>query len=83
MDLLESPHHSLPPPHEIFATHHKFSPWILGIILLTITVGIFSWAMLLTQKEPEPMMNEVCIKVITRARNMETGEVRDLPIPCK
>ena len=53
--------------------------------MVLIATGLIYWDetrkdTLLSPNKPDT--DEVCIQVITPARNPQTGEVRDFPTPC-
>ena len=70
---------------EILTMHRKVSPITLGALLFIVIFGIFIWMKPITLKEI-PVQGSgdgvMCAQVITPARNIKTGEIKDFPTPC-
>lgn len=57
-----------------------------GLLVVVLGFGYYLFGMRSSEPEtpqlPETNEPEICIQVITPARNPETGEIREFPTPC-
>jgi len=66
----------LEPKRNRFLNHRFLYGVILVLILGVIVGGVALW------KVKNESASQICIQVITPAKNSTTGEVRDFPTPC-
>jgi hypothetical protein len=61
-----------------FSRHHIWGYGFLGLAFLLAVAFIYQM-----QYGEKPEETQVCIQVVTTARNPQTGETRDFPTPCE
>lgn len=54
----------------------------LGLVFAAVAAGVYWYEYVSGNKGNNGNNREICIQVVTRARNLQTGEEKDFPTPC-
>lgn len=66
---------------------YRVWPFCLGVVVALVGVALMAWSVRDALDRADDVAkddndDEMCVQVITPARNPETGEVVDFPTPC-
>lgn len=69
------------------AKEQSAKPFFFGVLLIILGIVLIWWSLQDVAKKANEEAakddeGEICIQVITPAKNSETGEVKDFPTPC-
>jgi len=74
----------LQPLPELGLSQSRFSaPYIFGYLFLVLSFLLAVYLIYQWQyRDPAPVRTQICIQVMTPARNAATGEIREFSTPC-